>query len=134
MSLNPHQQVRLARQVLDRSYHTPITIVELSHAVALSPFHLIRAFRRLYKQTPHQYLIDKRIEKAKDLLRNSDLSITEICLAVGYESLGSFSSLFQKVTGISPSMYRSRSQPALSPAYIPLCVCLLHGIDDPSDQ
>lgn len=134
MRLIPHKQVRLARLLLDQNYDTPITIDDLSREVALSPFHLIRSFRRLYKQTPHQYLIRQRIARAKELLRNSDLSITEICVAVGFESLGSFSTLFRKVAGISPSAYRlsSRPTPTPTPAYIPLCVCLLHGIEDHS--
>ena len=128
--LTPHKQLRLARHLLDRSYDAPISIEELSRAVALSPYYLIRAFRRSYKQTPHQYLVGLRIARAKELLRNSDLSITEICVAVGFESLGSFSTLFRKVAGISPSAYRVRSHPTPTPAYIPLCVRLLHGIED----
>jgi len=130
MPLKPHQQVRLARRLLDRSYDEPISIEDLSREVALSPYYLIRAFRHVYQQTPHQYLVGQRIAKAKELLRNSDLSITEICAAVGYESLGSFSTLFRKIAGISPSAYRISSQPTPNPAYIPLCVCYIHGIED----
>ena len=131
--LNPHKQVHLARLLLDRSYDAPITIEDLSREVALSPYYLIRAFRHVYKQTPHQYLVGQRIARAKELLRNSDLSITEICAAVGFESLGSFSTLFRKVAGLSPSAYRISSQPTPTPTYIPLCVCLLHGIEDQPD-
>jgi AraC-like DNA-binding protein len=131
--LHPHEQVRLARLLLDRSYDAPITIDDLSREVALSPYYLIRAFRHVYKQTPHQYLVGQRIARAKELLRNSDLSITEICAAVGFESLGSFSTLFRKVAGVSPRAYRLSSQPTRSPAYIPLCACLLHGVKDPAD-
>lgn len=133
MRSNPHKQVRLARRYLDQSYDTPITIDDLSREVALSPYYLIRTFRRVYKQTPHQYLVGQRIAKAKELLRNSDLSITEICMTVGFESLGSFSTLFSKVAGISPSAYRLSCNPVLPPAYIPFCVCLLHGIEDEPD-
>lgn len=129
----PHQQVRHVRLLLDQSYDTPLTIEDLSREVALSPYYLIRLFRRAYKQTPHQYLVEKRIAKAKELLRNSDLSITEICVAVGYESLGSFSTLFRKMAGLSPSEYRTNSQPIANPAYIPLCICVLHGIHDQTD-
>jgi AraC-like DNA-binding protein len=125
----PHKQIRLARQVLQREYDAPITIEDLSREVALSPFHLIRSFRRVYRQTPHQYLVELRIAKAKELLRNTDLSVTEICVAVGFESLGSFSTLFRKLVGIAPSAYRERSQPTTTPHYIPFCVCLLHGIE-----
>lgn len=133
MRLNPHKQIRLARLFLDRSYCEPITIDDLSREVALSPFYLIRSFRHVYKQTPHQYLVGQRIAKAKELLRNSDLSITEICVEVGFESLGSFSTLFRKVAGVSPSAYRSSSQPTSKPAYIPLCICVHHGIQEQPD-
>jgi AraC-like DNA-binding protein len=131
--LNPCKQVRLARLLLDRHYDTPITIVALSREVALSPYYLIRAFKHVYKQTPHQYLVGRRIAKAKNLLRNSALSVTEICAAVGFESLGSFSTLFRKVAGVSPSAYRVSSRPTHTPTYIPLCVCLLHDLKDQPD-
>jgi AraC-like DNA-binding protein len=131
--LNPHKQIRLARLLLDRRYDTPITIEDLSREVALSPYYLIRAFRRVYRQTPHQYLVGQRIARAKELLRNSDLSITEICAVIGFESLGSFSTLFRKAAGISPSAYRASTQPTSTRMYIPLCVCMLHGIEDQSD-
>lgn len=134
MRLNPHKQVRLARLLLDRRYDTPLTIDDLSREVALSPYYLIRTFRHVYKQTPHQYLVAQRIARAKDLLRNTDLSITEICVTVGFESLGSFSTLFRKVAGISPRAYRISSQPTPNSGYIPFCVCLLHGIEDHPDS
>jgi AraC-like DNA-binding protein len=118
---------------MDRHYDSPITIKQLSHEASLSPYHLIRLFRRIYKQTPHQYLIQRRIAKAKELLRSTNLPITEICLAVGFESLGSFSTLFSKIAGISPSAYRAGSQTSSRPAYIPLCICLRHGIADTQD-
>ncbi|MFN8376943.1 MAG: helix-turn-helix transcriptional regulator [Anaerolineae bacterium] len=133
MPLNPHKQVRLARLVLDRHYDAPITIDDLSRQVALSPYYLIRSFRRVYKQTPHQYLMARRLAKAKELLRNTDLSITEICVSVGFESLGSFSTLFRKAAGISPRAYRLNSRPTAAPSYIPLCVCLLHDLKDQAD-
>ena len=128
-----HEPVRHARSLLDRYANTPITIEQLSQEVALSPYYLIRLFRRVYKQTPHQYLIQQRIARAKDLLRTTDLSITEICAAVGFESLGSFSTLFHNVAGLSPSAYRISAQSATRGAYIPLCVCVLHGIDTTPD-
>ena len=133
MRVNPHKQVRLARRLLDRNYDTPITIEDLSREVSLSPYYLIRSFRHVYQQTPHQYLVGQRIARAKELLRNSDMSITEICVTVGFESLGSFSSLFRKVAGLSPRTYRLSSQHTSTPTYIPFCVCLLHGISDQHD-
>ncbi len=133
MPLTVPKQIRLARRLLDQHYATPITIEALGSQVALSPYYLIRAFKHIYKQTPHQYLIGRRIAKAKELLRNTQISVTEICAAVGFESLGSFSTLFRKATGLSPRAYRASSLPAASPTYIPLCVCFLHGIQDQPD-
>jgi AraC-like DNA-binding protein len=130
VDLNIRQQVRLAYHLLNQGYDAPITLEDLSQKVAISPYYLIRIFRHVYKQTPHQYLVGRRIHKAKELLRNSDLSITEICITVGYESLGSFSTLFRKETGLSPSAYRTNSQPITLPAYIPLCVSIRHGLKD----
>lgn len=133
LDLSPHKQLRLARLILDHRYDTPMTIQDLGREVALSPFYLIRSFKHAYRQTPHQYLIGVRIGKAKELLRNSDLSITDICAAVGFESLGSFSSLFRKAAGLSPSAYRARSRPTPHPHYIPLCISLLNGLEDQPD-
>jgi len=131
--LNSHEQMHHAHYLLDRYYDTPITIEQLSKEVALSPYYLIRLFRRVYRQTPHQYLMQRRIARAKDLLRTTDFTVTEICAAVGFESLGSFSTLFHNVAGISPSAYRNSTQAATKSAYIPLCVCLLHGLDATPD-
>ncbi len=134
MNLDSHESVRSARRFLEHHYSSSITIEQLSRDAALSPYYFIRLFRRVYRQTPHQYLMQQRISRAKELLRNTDLPITEICMSVGFESLGSFSTLFRKVAGVSPSAYRSSVRPSSKPAYIPLCVCLLHGIDDRPDR
>lgn len=127
--MNAHETLRYARRYLEHHYDTPITIEQLSREVGFSPYYFIRRFRRAYRQTPHQYLIQLRIAKAKELLRTTDLSITEICVSVGFESLGSFSTLFSKAAGISPSAYRLNTQPSVKPAYIPLCICLKNGLD-----
>lgn len=132
--MHHQEQAHLARRLLDRGYAAPITINQLSDEVALSPYYLIRLFRRIYRQTPHQYLIQVRIARAKELLSGSDLNVTEICADVGFESLGSFSALFRKVVGISPSAYRRSSQTLQKSAYIPLCACLAHGIHDTPDR
>lgn len=126
----PHQQARLARRLIDQHYDGSLTLDGVSREVALSAYHLIRVFKRAYRQTPYQYLVQLRIARAKELLRTTDLPITEICAAVGYESLGSFSTLFTKLAGLSPSAYRLSAQPTRQTGYIPLCVCLLHGLDD----
>ncbi len=129
--------LRHARRFIDLHYELPVTVEQASRQAALSPYHFIRVFRLAYKQTPHQYLMARRIQKAKELLRTTDLPITEICAAVGFESLGSFSALFRKVAGLSPSAYRkSASSIAHSTqrgAYIPLCVCVQHNLLESPD-
>jgi AraC-like DNA-binding protein len=132
------KNLHTARRYVDRLYDQPITIEEMSAQAALSPFHFIRQFRRVFRQTPHQYIMRLRIDKAKYLLRSTDLPITEICAMVGFESLGSFSSLFSKQAGLSPSTYRiaARPNPALPTrhAIIPLCAYMLHNLPDDTDE
>lgn len=122
------ERLRAARAYLDANYASAITIQYVSREAALSPYHFIRLFCRVYKQTPHQYLIQRRVDRAKELLRSSELSITEICLEIGFESLGSFSTLFRKSTGLSPREYRKKATKPAHPSTIPLCVCLRYGI------
>ena len=137
MPSKPHKSIRLARVLMDRRYDTPITIDDLSREVALSPYYLIRAFKHVYKQTPHQYLISLRIARAKELLRRTDLSVTDICAEVGFESLGSFSTLFHKAVGWSPSIYRARAwEMHKNPLkFIPNCYVIMQGIQvsDPKE-
>ncbi|MEP7293168.1 MAG: AraC family transcriptional regulator [Chloroflexota bacterium] len=113
----------IARSFIERHYDAPITLENISSEAGFSPYHFIRLFRAAYRKTPHQYLVQQRIEKAKELLRSSDMPINEICYTVGFESLGSFSTLFRRIAGLSPSAYRkwSTRQPADKPASIPLC-------------
>ncbi|MBX3082736.1 MAG: helix-turn-helix transcriptional regulator [Anaerolineae bacterium] len=128
------ENLRGIRKFMDGNLAAPITIDGLSRRAALSPYHFIRVFRWTYQQTPHQYLSQRRIEKAKELLRSSELPITEICSAVGFESLGSFSTLFRKQVGLSPRHYRNAasriSHAHAHSTYIPLCCCVMHGIPD----
>jgi len=125
-----HERLHIARTFIDHHYDMPLTLEHISREAGFSPYHFIRLFRLAYKRTPHQYLIHQRIEKAKELLRASDLSVQEICYTVGFESLGSFSTLFHRVVGLSPSSYRkwSPKQPP-PPQYIPLCYRIKRGLD-----
>lgn len=122
------ERLRMARAYLDSNYTNAVTIQSISRETAFSPYHFIRLFCRVYKQTPHQYLIQRRIDRAIELLRSSDLSVTEICLEVGFESLGSFSTRFRKITGLSPSEYRKNCAKQSRHSYIPLCASLMHGV------
>nr|HMN29725.1 helix-turn-helix transcriptional regulator [Caldilineaceae bacterium] len=88
------------------AYDEPLTLAMIASVANLSPNHLLRTFKQLFQQTPHQCLVERRLERAQQLLRQSDHSVTEICFAVGFESLGSFSWLFRRRFGRSPEQFR----------------------------
>lgn len=96
-----------ARRLIDECYNLPLDLEQISKEACLSRFHFLRLFRRAFNKTPHQYLIQRRIEKAKELLTSSRLTVTDVCFEVGFESLGSFSSLFRKQVGHPPVAYRA---------------------------
>ena len=121
------RQLRLAKDVMDRDWAEPIDLDAVAAHAGYSRYHFVRLFRAAYGQTPGQYLSRRRVERAEELLRTADLSVTEICMLVGFTSLGSFSSSFKKQTGLSPSDYRARHVGAGS-ALVPGCYALLwHG-------
>jgi AraC-like DNA-binding protein len=95
-----------ARDLIADAYDKPISLEDAAKEACLSPFHFHRLFAQTFGQTPHDFLTQRRIEAAKKLLVQSNMSVTEICFEVGYSSLGSFSSLFQRVVGCSPTDYR----------------------------
>lgn len=101
-----YRRLHYARDYASALFNTPITLAELANIASLSPNHLLRTFKQLFGQTPHQFIITKRLEEAQRLLRYSEFSITEICFAVGFESLGTFSSLFSRRVGVSPTEFR----------------------------
>ena len=115
-------RLRRARDVADRDYSQPLTLDKMASAAHLSKFHFAREFAAAYGETPRNYLTRRRIERAKDLLRAANLSVTEICFLVGFNSLGSFSSRFRELVGCSPNQYRA-SQP--QPPPIPGCFVLM---------
>jgi len=95
-----------ARDLLRETHDRPLSIREVAREAAISPFHFIRRFEAVFGETPHQFRIQARLERAKRLLALSDYSITDVCLEVGFESLGSFSDLFARRVGVAPSVYR----------------------------
>ncbi len=117
--------------LIDAQLDHPLDLDAMARMAHLSRFHFLRAFRKSFHETPHQYLKRKRMERAKDLLANSELPITEICFAVGFESLGSFSALFHQAVGWSPSIYRARvwEQRRNPRKFIPACYITQFGLD-----
>ena len=126
-------RIRLAHTLIDQRFDTRISLDELARVSGFSIYHFIRVFCHVYKQTPHQYLVQRRVEKAKLLLRTNGRSITDICIEVGFQSLGSFSALFRKATGLSPSSYREHAAPMPTLPYIPLCYRARYDIRDPEE-
>ena len=116
--------LRRARDLIDREYDRPLDVPALARAALMSPAHFSRQFRAAYGETPYGYLMTRRIERAKALLRRGDLTVTDVCLAVGCTSLGSFSSRFTELVGESPSSYRARRHD--DGAAIPACIAKIH--------
>ena len=104
-------RLRRVRDRMDRSYVQPLDIASLARDVHLSAGHLSRQFVLAYGETPYAYLMTRRIERAMTLLRTTDLSVTDVCFAVGYQSLGTFSTRFTELVGVAPSLYRDRGAP-----------------------
>jgi transcriptional regulator GlxA family with amidase domain len=111
--------LRRVRDMMDRDYARPLDVPALARAALMSPGHFSRSFRVAFGETPYSYLMTRRIERAKALLRRGDMTVTEVCFAVGCSSLGSFSSRFTELVGESPSAYRDRDHDL--GAAIPAC-------------
>ena len=123
--MTPEQLANLAylrrvRDLMDREYARPLDVAVLARAALMSPGHFSRQFRATYGETPYTYLMTRRIERAKALLRRGDLSVTEVCMAVGCTSLGSFSARSTELVGETPTAYRARDHGGL--AGVPGCV------------
>lgn len=126
------ERVRRARRLIDREYADPLDLDRIARAACLSPYHFHRLFRRETGETPHQYLTRRRIERARELLITTELSVTDVCLEVGFSSLGSFSTKFRRFAGHSPSRYRravlqSLGVPAPRPLLAPIPACFLRA-------
>jgi AraC-like DNA-binding protein len=112
--------LRRARDLMDREYARPLDVAALARAALMSSAHFSRQFRATYGETPYTYLMTRRIERAKALLRRGDLSVTDVCMAVGCSSLGSFSARFTELVGETPTTYRARDHGTL--ASLPGCI------------
>jgi len=126
-----YRRLMRAREFIDECYDQPLDLEQISGEACLSRYHFLRLFRRAFNKTPHQYLTQRRIEKAKELLSSSGLTVTDVCFEVGFESLGSFSSLFHKHVGHPPITYRAivferrleRQQ------RVPACFLMMHRVE-----
>lgn len=126
-ALLPH--LRRARDLIDRSYAEQLDLDGMAAAAGVSKYHFLRCFAETYGTTPAAYLTERRIERAQDLLRATNLTVTEVCMLVGYSSLGSFSSRFRQVVGVTPSAYQAEFAGAGVP-HIPGCWIFMHRIRD----
>jgi AraC-like DNA-binding protein len=113
-------RLRRVRDQIDREYSQPLDVEALARGAHMSAGHFSRQFRRAYGESPYSYLMTRRIERAMALLRRGDLSVTEVCFAVGCSSLGTFSTRFTELVGVSPSIYRR--QAAHATEGMPSCV------------
>jgi AraC-like DNA-binding protein len=111
-----------AKDLIDARYREPLDVPALARAAHLSPAHFSREFRRAFGETPHQYLLTRRMERAASLLLRTDHSIADICFTVGLQSVGSFTTSFRRTYGMTPSEYRAFYPPASAGARVPTCV------------
>src|SRR5436190_302569 len=113
-----------ARDLIDAGYARPLDVAELARAAHVSQTHLTREFRRAFGETPHQYLLTRRLERAAALLRSTDHPVIDICMEVGLSSVGSFTTSFKRSYGMTPTEYRAAFPPAALMASIPTCVLM----------
>jgi AraC-like DNA-binding protein len=103
-----YERLCRARAFIDHCYDHPLDLKQISSQACFSRYHFLRLFRQAFNKTPHQYLVERRLEKAKELLSSNDLRVTDVCFEVGFQSLGSFSTLFHKHVGHAPITYREK--------------------------
>ena len=120
----PARHLLPAKDLADARYREPLDVPALARAAHLSVAHFSREFRRAFGETPHQYLLTRRLERAAALLRNTDRAVADICLAVGLRSVGSFTTSFGRTFGLSPAAYRAAHPPAITHARIPACMLI----------
>ena len=124
---HPARHLLRAKDLADARYAEPLSVADLARAAGLSPAHFSREFSRTFGESPHQYLLTRRLERATALLRNTDWSITDVCFAVGLQSVGSFTTSFRRVFDTTPGEYRRSFPPAQRHIRIPRCVALAYG-------
>jgi AraC-like DNA-binding protein len=118
----PARHLLRARDLADARYFEPLGVEEMAGAAGLSRAHFSREFRRAFGESPHAYLLTRRLERAAALLRTTDRSVADICFSVGLQSVGSFTTSFTRTYGRSPTAYRAEFPPAAQHALVPTCV------------
>jgi len=123
----PARHLLRAKDLADAHYAEPIGVAEMARAARLSQAHFSREFKRTFGESPHQYLLTRRLERAAALLRTTDWSVADICVGVGLSSVGSFTTSFGRTFGKSPTAYRESFPPASAWARVPGCVARFYG-------
>ncbi|MCW2491313.1 MAG: hypothetical protein QOH56_2527 [Pseudonocardiales bacterium] len=126
-SVPPSRHLQRAKDLVDSRYAEPLTVDDLARAAGLSRAHFSREFRRAFGDSPHAYLLTRRLERAAALLRGTDATVADICMSVGLESVGSFTTSFVRMFGKTPVAYRAGFPPAATYALIPACVLRAYG-------
>ncbi len=123
----PARHLLRAKDLADARYGEPLGVADLAAAARLSPSHFSREFHRAFGETPHRYLLTRRLERAAALLRMTDRSVADVCFAVGLTSVGSFTTSFRRMFGVTPTAYRAAHPPASAYAVVPQCIVRFYG-------
>ncbi|HYQ77647.1 MAG TPA: AraC family transcriptional regulator [Solirubrobacterales bacterium] len=123
----PARHLLRAKDLADARYAEPLEVDDLARAAGLSKAHFSREFRRTFGESPYVYLMTRRLERAAALLRNTDHSVAEVCLEVGLQGVGSFTTSFKRMFGMTPTEYRAAAPPASAHAVVPACVVRVYG-------
>src|SRR4051812_25412444 len=126
-SMPPARHLLRAKDLADGRYFEDLSVADLAKAAGLSKAHFSREFRRAFGESPHVYLLTRRLERAAALLRTTDNSVSDICFSVGLQSLGPFTTSFTRMFGESPAAYRASFPPAVSRVVVPSCVVRVYG-------
>ena len=121
---HPNRHLLRAKDLIDARYADPLDTAALAERAHCSEAHFIRSFKRAFGETPHQYLLTRRLERAAALLRNTDYKVAEVCVNVGLASVGSFTSSFRRVYGMTPTEYRTAYPSAARMVPVPTCVVM----------
>ena len=127
MTVPPARYLVRGKDLADSRYAEPLTVADMARAARLSPAHFSREFRAAFGESPHQYLQTRRLERAAYQLRNTDRTVADICVMVGLSSVGSFTTSFRRMFGMTPTQYRASFPPAAARARVPPCVVKVYG-------